>query len=79
MVRDEFGFIRTHLANERTLLAYIRTALTFWAAGAALIKFLSAPAAQAAGWTLVGAGLITFAAGFARYNVLRNRINRLFS
>lgn len=34
MSEDELGIIRTHLANERTFLAYVRTALAFLAAGA---------------------------------------------
>ncbi len=32
------GWVRDHLANERTLLAWIRTALAFMAAGVALAK-----------------------------------------
>lgn len=33
------GWVRDHLANERTLLAWIRTALAFMAFGVAVAKF----------------------------------------
>ncbi|MBX3269567.1 MAG: DUF202 domain-containing protein [Sandaracinaceae bacterium] len=33
------GWVRDHLANERTLMAWLRTALTFMAFGVAVAKF----------------------------------------
>ena len=41
-VRDALARVRTRHANERTFLAYIRTSLAFFAAGARLIKFFDA-------------------------------------
>jgi len=38
---DDSDQLRTVLANERTLLAYIRTALSAWIFGMAAVKFFS--------------------------------------
>lgn len=37
--RNELALIRTHLANERTLLSYARTSLMIAGTGATVIKF----------------------------------------
>lgn len=38
--KDYWAADRTHMANQRTLLAYIRTAFMLLASGVSLIKFL---------------------------------------
>lgn len=38
-VRDSLARDRTHLANERTLLSYIRTALALFLGGGLVLKF----------------------------------------
>ena len=38
-IRDQLAADRTILANERTLLAYLRVALTLFVAGVSFIKF----------------------------------------
>jgi putative membrane protein len=44
---------RTIMANERTLLAFLRTSMTFLIAGIGLIKYLEHPALDAIGWIFV--------------------------
>ena len=55
----ELDKLRTVLANERTLLAYIRTALSAWIFGMAAVKFFSENSLIVAlGWVAVAAGIV---------------------
>ncbi len=69
--RDRLALQRTILANERTLLAYVRTAIALVAAGGSSIHFLGGFAADALGWVLVVAGVVTQAIGLWRFRHLR--------
>jgi len=54
--------LRTELANERTLLAYIRTALALMIFGMAAIKFFyEEPIIVAFGWLFFTAGVLALA------------------
>ncbi|MBN1939859.1 MAG: DUF202 domain-containing protein [Candidatus Aminicenantes bacterium] len=64
---DEPGLIRTRLANERTLLAYIRTSLAFLAGGLGIVHFFPSGALQAVGWILAGVGIVVLGLGIGRY------------
>ena len=44
---------RTIMANERTLLAFLRTSLVFCATGIGLIKYLDHPIFDAIGWIFI--------------------------
>ena len=75
ILRDRLAIDRTHLANERTLLAYVRTAFMLLIAGATAIKALPADrAAVISGWLLAGAGLIVGLFGVRRFLAMRRRI-----
>jgi len=51
--------LRTALANERTLLAYIRTALSAWIFGMAAVKFFSEDILMVLmGWGAIAGGVI---------------------
>ncbi len=65
--------LRDRLANERTLLAYVRTALALVIAGLSVSRFFERPVL---GWTLVGLGIITICAGTRRAVLVRSRIER---
>lgn len=80
------GWARDHLANERTLLAWVRTALTFMAFGVAVAKLavllrlaaldhpeLSAALPSPARSELAGVGLIAFGGALALAGLLRTR------
>ncbi len=70
----EMDRLRTSLANERTLLAYIRTALTLLIFGAGAIKFFpDNPAALASGLIILVGGVLVLAWGinhFCRVSVM---------
>lgn len=70
----------TSLSNERTLLTYVRTALAFFAAGAALIRFFDEPAFVIAGWVFLPVGVLLGIFGAVRFHrtrqLLRAQWNR---
>lgn len=74
---DDPGLIRTRLANERTLLAYIRTSLAFLAGGVGMTQIFSGLAPRLLGWILLGAGLAVLSAGIFRFIAVTRRISRL--
>lgn len=76
MTRDDLAVIRTHLANERTLLGYFRTALALFASGAGLVSFVPTTTGLALGWTLLATGLATAIAGTGRFFYVRTAIGR---
>ncbi|MCK4593953.1 DUF202 domain-containing protein [bacterium] len=66
------------MAAERTLLAYIRTALCFGAVGASMLKFFGDSLVyQVLGWVFLPLGLIITVLGFWRYSQSRRLIARL--
>ncbi|HEX2239512.1 MAG TPA: DUF202 domain-containing protein [Gammaproteobacteria bacterium] len=56
-MRDRFTLERTMLPNERTLLAYARTALALIIAGAGVVHFFDTDPALVAGWLMILIGL----------------------
>lgn len=73
--RNELALIRTDLANERTLLAYIRTALMMAGTGGTLIKFFGESRDLLyMGFGLVGVGAVVFVIGVTRYRKAAERI-----
>lgn len=67
-VRDRLALVRTHLANERTLLAYARTAIMLVATGTTLLTlYREVLFAAAAGWTLIAAGIGVAVVGVTRF------------
>lgn len=77
ILRDRLALDRTHLANERTLLAYVRTAFMLMLAGATAIKALPGDrAAVISGWVLIAGGLAAGFFGALRFAAMRRRIRR---
>jgi putative membrane protein len=58
ILRDYLAADRTKMANERTLLAYLRTMIGFAASGVALIKILDEPWAVVAGYICLVLALV---------------------
>lgn len=73
---DKDALVRTTLANQRTFLAYLRTALTFFVAGVSFIQFFDSLIVEIVGWVFVPLGVATFVVGVWRYNKLRVRMKR---
>jgi len=76
-LRELLAAARSVLSNERTFLAYQRTALTQLAVAATFIRFFGHPALTVVGWFLVPASVVTIALGVLRYRRMRKLIRRL--
>ena len=72
--RDPYNLLtigRTIMANERTLLAFLRTSLAFCIAGIGLIKYLDHQALDAIGWIFIVLAGIFLIWGVYRYRHVR--------
>jgi putative membrane protein len=73
---------RTHLANERTFLAWFRTGVTLMALGVAAAQFLASDPGGGLGLShllgvvTVGSGMALLLIGRARYAASRGRIDQ---
>ena len=77
ILRDHLAADRTTLSNQNTFLAYVRTALTLFVAGATFVRFFGMTLVEIIGWVFIPAGIITFFVGFYRYKHLRIILQRL--
>ena len=73
--RDRLSQERTHFANERTLLAYFRTALSFLALGAFLVKFFFSTFSLVAAIASIIFGLGLFVYGTRKFFKFKKEIN----
>jgi len=76
LTHDRDGLFRVTLANQRTFLAYLRTALTMFVAGVTFIRFFDSLLIEIIGWFFVPLGWATFFVGLYRYNALRVRMTK---
>ncbi len=76
-LREHLAAARSIMANERTFLAYQRTALTQLAVAATFLRFFDHPALTVLGWLLVPTSLVTMALGLVRYLRMRRLIHQL--
>lgn len=75
ILRDLLALDRTHLANERTLLSYLRTGLMMLVTAATLLKlFPDNPALLISAYLLLPLGLVIAVAGLWRFLAMRRRI-----
>jgi putative membrane protein len=79
ILRDLLAMDRTALANERTLLSYIRSALALAAAGAGLIHFLDAVLTEILGWALIPLAAALAVVGVQRYLQMRKRLSTVLN
>ena len=79
ILRDHLAVDRTRLSNERSFLAYTRTALTMFITGLSLIKFFDSSLAQILGWIFICLGVFTWILGGSRYLRFRKNINKVSS
>ncbi len=74
--QENLALVRTDLANERTLLAYARTALIIGGTGVSLIEFIAeSPLLLGLGWVLVVVGIGVGVIGAARFTRLYHRLH----
>jgi putative membrane protein len=76
VIEDRLAMDLTSLSNERTLLMYIRTALGFFAAGAALIRFFEDPVFVFIGWIFIPVGIAFLVFGIFRYRHVQRVLQR---
>ena len=75
ILRDVLAIDRTRLANERTLLAWLRTGLMLLVSGGTLIKlFEGEPLLEVTGYVLMPLGLIASVLGVYRFLRVQARI-----
>jgi len=73
-LRDCMAIERTIMANERTFLSYIRSALGLFIGGASFIEFFESATMQAVGWVFMPLGIIAFILGLIRYKRIKDLI-----
>lgn len=79
ILRDHLAYDRTVLANERTLLSYLRTSIALFAAGGTLVKILhEEPAMVRLGMVLLILGFIVLTVGLIRFIKVRKQISRTY-
>ncbi len=71
---DRLALERTALANDRTLLAYVRTALGLLAAGVTVLKLFASNGMQMVGYILIASGVCALVIGLMNYHEVRNRL-----
>lgn len=74
ILREYLAIERTRLANETTLLAYIRTGLYFLVAGSTIGEVIHSSFWKVAGIPLIVVGLVIVLIGVLRYFRLRKSI-----
>lgn len=77
ILRDYLAADRTVLANERTFMAFIRTAIALAAAGGSLIQFFDSVATTAGGVIFLILAVATLGWGLQRYFHYRRHLAML--
>lgn len=76
LVRDRLARQRTELANERTLLSYVRTALGCFAVGIPAVWWLEGLVIQTLGVVSLLMGAVFLAVGVRRFLTIKAGIDR---
>ena len=75
-IRDRLARQRTELANERTLLSYIRTAMGFFIVGVQAVWWLELPGVQALGVVSLVVGVAFLGVGVWRFFTIKAWIDQ---
>ena len=78
ILRDTMALDRTRLANQRTLLAFVRTGLYLAATGAGIFRFSDTSRFFWLAWLLIGAGIVVVVLGIATYWQVIHKINKCY-
>lgn len=74
---DLLAIGRNKLSNERTLLAYVRTFLSFLVAGVSMIQFFNVKSFIILGYALVPVGFIILIIGAIRFRSAQKELDSL--
>ncbi|TDN90464.1 putative membrane protein [Salegentibacter sp. 24] len=77
LIREHLALERTKLANERTLLSYIRASLYLLIGGIALIQVKEYPNLVWVGYVALFICVLFILVGISRYVVLDRKLNKL--
>lgn len=77
ILRDHLAEDRTRLANERSLLAYMRTFVGFFASGAGLIKLFEERFFVCAGFILLALSPLFLVVGLVKYYRMLRKLSSL--
>ncbi|MFL0164047.1 YidH family protein [Candidatus Clostridium helianthi] len=77
ILRDFLAADRTHLANERTLLAYMRTGLGTFALAISLIKLFDTNFTYVLGIIFIALSVISIILGIYRYKKINKKIENV--
>ena len=78
ILRDHLALVRTRLANERTLLSYIRSALYLLLGGIALLQLENYGDLYWVGNASLVMCVLFITIGFYRYHTLRRQLDRMY-
>ncbi len=78
ILRDVLAIDRTKLANERTFLAYFRSAVVIISSGAAIIKLDFLAEILIIGYIFMFVGALLIGIGIARFFYVKKRIESLY-
>ncbi|MEO9474754.1 MAG: DUF202 domain-containing protein [Cyclobacteriaceae bacterium] len=76
ILRDYLAIDRTKLANQRTLLSFIRTSLYLVVSGVALTKVKALEQISWLGYVIIAASIIVLGIGVVNYFLFRNKIRK---
>ncbi|MDF2159289.1 DUF202 domain-containing protein [Algoriphagus sp. CAU 1675] len=76
IIRDLLARQRTTLANDRTLLSYIRTSLYFLVSGTALFEVENLNPIQDLGYLAFGLSIVLLVVGVVNYFRVRRRLRK---
>lgn len=74
ILRDHLALDRTKLANQRTVLSFIRTSLYLVISGIALMKVEALAGISWLGYGVLGISLVVLIIGISNYLIFRNKI-----
>lgn len=78
ILRDYLALERTKLANESTLLSYIRTSLYMLITGIALLQLKDLRQLHWMGFFALGVSVISLVVGIMRYRQLRRKLKNYY-
>lgn len=79
ILRERLALVRTKLANERTLFAYVRTSLYLLTAGIGILEIDSIRHLRIIAWLSLFFSVVLFFKGFVRYWQLNRRLKHYVS
>ena len=79
ILRDHLALVRTRLANERTVMSYVRSALYLLLGGVALLQLKSYVELRVVGYLALGFSVALLLVGAYRYIQLRRHLTRYYA